>query len=465
MLPPLLLCLTLVFGALAQDKQPTPVIAGRVVYEDTGEPATRHRVQLIAAEALLNARGGLRIPTTITDERGEFSLRSVSSGEYYVVAGPIDHRGANQLTSVLTRSADPAADAARVEQFKKNNLKINVDGQHNVDVNLRVPNPHFGTISGTVFDSTHQPVNRARVHVMGKDKDSVGGSMLTDDQGRYKFRGLTKGEYIVSASPAGKDTGERRDFQGTAGATYFPSTLLLQDSPPVNVMPDLDAGNIDVTLLARALHTVSGTIRMRSDTRPVTNATLRLSVRQITDPAFDTSKAAGVENPFSNSLSFTDKSGHWSFANVPDGSYRLFVQPTAAQPALPRFVQVEQDVRVDGADIGELLIEVSEGARISGSIVVEGSGTSPQFIDVTAVNLKLHANSGKRLEAFEKFELTGVPTGDVIVRAFVAPQDKFYVKSIEVNGVDLMHNNLTVADKDDIKDVRIVITARPAPKP
>src|ERR1043165_1717887 len=52
-------------GALAQDNQsPKPtatiMVTGRVVYEDTGQPATRHRVQLIASESLLNSRSCLR---------------------------------------------------------------------------------------------------------------------------------------------------------------------------------------------------------------------------------------------------------------------------------------------------------------------------------------------------------------------------------------------------------------------
>src|ERR1051326_9081425 len=64
MLSPFLICLTLITGALAQDNQsPKPtatiMVTGRVVYEDTGQPATRHRVQLIASESLLNPRSCL----------------------------------------------------------------------------------------------------------------------------------------------------------------------------------------------------------------------------------------------------------------------------------------------------------------------------------------------------------------------------------------------------------------------
>src|SRR5258705_4834360 len=99
---PILLCLAMATFALAKDSQaakkteavqvPTgnSIVTGLAVYEDTGQPATRHRVQLIASEALSNPRGRLRIPTTITNENGEFSLRLIAAGDYYVVASPVD---------------------------------------------------------------------------------------------------------------------------------------------------------------------------------------------------------------------------------------------------------------------------------------------------------------------------------------------------------------------------------------
>lgn len=480
MLSPLLICLTLITGTIAQDNQPpksteavaapagTVAVTGRVVYDDTGQPATRHRVQLILSEALLNARNGLGIPTAMTNEQGEFALKHVRPTEYYVYAEPIDQRGGRgELESVLIRSGDKDADAARLVQFKKKHPRITVDGQRNVEVNLRVPNPHFGTISGTVFDTAQQPAARATVHVLSKDSNNFSGLTLrTDDQGRYKVRGLPKGEYIVSASPPAKeggDGGKPRNYQGTAGATYFPSTLLLRDSPPVVVLPDLDTANIDVTLISKALRNLAGTLRMRGDNHPIANARLRLSVQQIIDPASDTSKA-GVENPMSNYMSTTDKSGRWSFSNVPDGSYRLFIEPKHGEPkpgeaTTLSFVQMQQDLTVNGSDIEDLLIEVSEGARLSGSIVIEGREAMPQHLTISVSSYKPHANSSIATDKVGEFALTGVPTGEVEVSAFAYPQDKFYVRSIEANGLDLLRNNITLAEREEIKDVRIVISA------
>jgi hypothetical protein len=108
MLSSFLICLTLISGTFVQDNSPTVEVTGRIVYEDTGQPAARNRVQLIPAGALLNAHSGVRLPTAITDERGEFSLRHIGAGEYYVLTESVDQRG-SQLTSILTRSNDSAA--------------------------------------------------------------------------------------------------------------------------------------------------------------------------------------------------------------------------------------------------------------------------------------------------------------------------------------------------------------------
>src|SRR5258705_2167868 len=204
---PILLCLALATSALAQDsgaakkteavQAPTgnSIVTGRAVYEDTGQPATRHRVQIIASEALSNPRGRLRIPTTITNENGEFSLRLIAAGDYYVVDSPVDeHSGSVQILPFLGQAGDSATYAAKLEQFKKNSIRITVDGQHNLAVNLRLPNPHFGTISGRVLDLGGKPAVRASVHLMSTGEKSFGASALTDKQGEYRFWGLPKSQ-------------------------------------------------------------------------------------------------------------------------------------------------------------------------------------------------------------------------------------------------------------------------------
>ena len=59
---------------------------------------------------------------------------------------------------------------------------------------------------------------------MSKGNDFIGLSMRTDDQGRYKVRGLPKGEYIVSASPPRKReaTEKNPELSRVARSDIFP---------------------------------------------------------------------------------------------------------------------------------------------------------------------------------------------------------------------------------------------------
>lgn len=122
------------------------------------------------------------------------------------------------------------------------------------------------------------------------------------------------------------------------------------------------------------------------------------------------------------------------------------------------FVREELDLTVEGANVETLLMEVSGGSRISGVVSIEGNRSSPQFVRVDANRLKGNAASSIRLDETGKFALTAVPAGEITLSAFPSPQDKFFVKSIEANGLDLLRTNLTIAEGEEIKDARIVIS-------
>src|SRR6266403_3506942 len=88
------------------------IVKGRALYEDTGQPATRERVQLVAIELLASHRG--RIPTTMTDANGEFIFTHQGAGEYYVVVHPVDaHVPSAENSPFPLQAGDPVADAAR----------------------------------------------------------------------------------------------------------------------------------------------------------------------------------------------------------------------------------------------------------------------------------------------------------------------------------------------------------------
>jgi hypothetical protein len=297
---------------------------------------------------------------------------------------------------------------------------------------------------------------------MRSGEQSFGATLFTNEQGEYRFWGLPAGEYIISASPPAQGHSDREPigrYEGVLGATYFPSTLESRDSPKVTVFADRDTGNIDITLLARSLHSIAGAIRMRGDERPVSRATVRLTRNEISDQVFGTSKTPNIEAAMSIYTSAPDKSGHWWIANVPDGAYRLRVQSMAGESTNQLFVAEELDLTVAGADVDDLLVEVSGGSRVSGVVSIEGDSPAPQSVRVDAGRLKGNAMSFVRLDEAGRFALAAVPDGEILLSAFPSPEEKFYVKSIEANGLDLLRSSLPIAEGEEIKDVRIVISS------
>ena len=430
-----------------QNSSRVSIVKGRALYEDTGQPATRERVELVAIDLLANRRGPHRIPATMTDANGEFVFLHLDAGEYYVVAQPVDaHVSSAEGAPFPLQTGDPVADAARLEQYKTDYPKITVNGESPVEINLRVKNPHFASISGRIVSANGAAVAKANVHLLKTGERGFGYSLIADENGAYQFRGLPAGEYIVSAAPGGKDPGPEgpRSMQGVLGNTYFPSTIDPRLSPPVTVSPDREVSDINITLAQRSLHSVAGTVRGEGDGHPIAGATVRLSKKDGDPP--------GIDKAMANYFSTTDAQGRWFLNNVPDGVYTIDVRPTALVGAkLERFVNKRQDLTVGGADVENLAIEVSSGGRVSGHVTIE-QGNAP------APDISIGIGSAiTRVEENGAFTVTGVPEGEFPFSVMVHPQNVFYAKSIEVNGVDLLRENLKTTMGTEIKDVRVVI--------
>ena len=118
---------------------------------------------------------------------------------------------------------DAVADAARLEQYKKDFTKITVNGESPVEIDLRVRNPHFGVISGRIVDANGEPVASANVSAMKTSGRVFGTATHTDENGAYRIIGLPGGEYIISASPPAKtiNGGERPKSMGRVARRYL----------------------------------------------------------------------------------------------------------------------------------------------------------------------------------------------------------------------------------------------------
>jgi hypothetical protein len=405
------------------------------------------RVQLVAIELLANPRGPNRIPTTITDLNGEFIFLHAVAGEYYVVTHPADeHVSSAEGAPFPRQNGDPVADAARLEQYKKDFPKITVNAENPVEINLRVKNPHFGSIEGRIANASGGFVANANVHAMKTGERGFGASTITDENGAYRFRGLPAGEYLVSADPPQKRSVAEgsKSVSGVLGATYFPSTIDSRTSPPIVVSADREVSDINITLAERSLHMVAGTVRDDGDGHPIAGATVRLNRKE--------GNQSGIEAAMSNYFCTTDAQGRWFLNNLPDGVYAIDVRPSGLLGAkVERFVNKEQELTVAGADIENLTIEVSRGGRVSGQVTVE-QGNAP----MPDISIGI-GSAFTRVETNGEFTATGVPEGEFPLSVMIRPQNVFYAKSIQVNGVDLLREKLKANAGSEIKDVRIVI--------
>ena len=431
-----------------------PIVKGIVTYEDTGQPAPRVRVQLIAAESLVDRRGPQRVPTTVTAAKGEFIFVRPAAGEYYVVAHPADERVPSAEGSPFPRqTGEPDTDAASLEQYKRDFPKITVIGENPVEINVRIKNPHFGTISGTVINANGATAAGATVHVMKTGEAGIGGSVVTDEKGAYKFRGLPTGEYLVSADSPRKRTGPDapQSVEGLLGTTYFPSTIERRESPPITVLPDGEVADINITRVPLNLHNVTGTVQMEGDGHPIAGAVVRVNKKNA-DQSPASGDSAGLEAAMSNYFSTTDAQGRWSINNLPDGVYTISVKPTALVGAkLERFVERRQDLTIAGGDVENLAVEVSLGGRVSGHVTIEKVSARPPDISIGV------GPAITRVEANGAFTVTGVAETESPVTVMIRPLHAFYAKSIELNGRDLLREKLQTKAGIEIKDVRIVV--------
>src|ERR1700730_1781929 len=433
------------------------IVKGRTLYEDTGQSAPRERVQLVSSKLLANHRDQYRIPTTITDANGGFIFHRVGEGEYYIVVRPADeHLPSAEAAPFPLQTGNAAADAARLEQYKKDFTKIAVNGENPVEIDLRVRNPHFVAISGRIVSAYGESVAGANVSAMRTSERVFAPSTHTNENGAYRIIGEPAGEYIVSASPPPKmrNGGERpKGTEALLGATYFPSTIDPHNSPAVAVYPDRETGDINITLVARSLHSVAGTVTKEIDGHPVAGATIRLFKKDAGEQA--SISPAGIEAAMSNYFSATDTQGRWSVSNLPDGTYTVFVRPTevvSADAETQKFAEKRQDLTLAGADLEDLAIEVSAGARISGRVTVEEDNSPTPEILIAA------GSAITQVGADYTFTATGVSEGEFPLAVIIRPQNVFYVRSIEANGVDLLREKLKTRAGAEIKDIHIVIS-------
>ncbi|MBC7929273.1 MAG: hypothetical protein H7Z38_01800 [Rubrivivax sp.] len=494
----------------SKTEKPTSAVYGRAVYADTERPVRRGRVRLFGV-------GGDRVDVNgLTDANGEFRIKGVRAGSYFIM---IDVAGLMSPVSFVSLE-ELRGGSLDTEDIRKYFEVVETNGKEDKQVTVRAR--RGAAIAGKVTYSDGDPAVNLFIQIMRRGDGRLvkffagtsGGAltgMLTDDRGMYRVAGLPPGEYVVAVSePAdhgdgGKDGDNfgRMMMMGILSpqllTTFHASAMHGKDAITLKVGAGEERGDVDISIPDRALRVVSGVVRGRRDKRPLARARVNIVPN-------DRESGTGLEHLYSGLMEsgvWTDEDGRWQLKEIPDGQYTITVKPSdeyepgggytngnmnmnanvtissmnsnmSGSYTPPRrkraYAPAQREVNVSGEDVTELAVELSEGARVSGTVVIEG-GKPPEYAHVSA--MRATSNLEEMLIAGDVpgatvtrgvFTIEGLPAGKFFLHpnTYLGEETKLYLKSITWNGKDMLREPLDVGEGATLEGVRIVYSNDPA---
>lgn len=434
-------------GIIAQtDPLGRSTVSVKAIYQDTERPVRRAAVQIFSEDLPRVSRQG------VTDGRGEFSFKNVPAGQYRVSVG------------------FPGFTNGFAGYDHRNAILVDVDGTSSVEVKIRAE--RAGAITGKITYPDGEPAIGAQINVFRKSGKRwehatiVSAGAQTDDRGIYRIYPLPPGEYTIGVIEQSLVIEERDGgtMQTTGNKSlnpyYYGGASSYSTAALIQVDSGREVNNINVTLAERATYKVTGTI--------VARGAPMAGVHVLLQPYNDGLSGPTLMIPYGLSAQ-SNKDGQWSFSDVPDGNYSVELDQRGSRSApddeskkTPGLVGQQQLVTVTGADVSGVLISLTEGGRVSGSIVVEGDKPLPRGgrVSMQAVTGRMSQHYGRSsddLWAKGQFLVDGVAAGEHFLT--VATWDKnYFVKSITWTDRDLLRQPLKVTEGSEVKNVRIVLS-------
>lgn len=195
---------------------------------------------------------------TQTDRLGEFALRGIRPGEYYVLAypGPMDARNTRPLPTYFPNTTDVASATP-----------VRIEAGHTVEgVVIQMLGAPAFQVSGVVVDETGMPIVDALVKLTPDEPPAAvpftgvpGGQAHTDATGRFLVPGLLSRRYTLLAIPGViASTGDPRPtIGGTVGPGFQTrrqngTTMLWQDAAGTRVPIVIEQSNVsDLKIVVR----------------------------------------------------------------------------------------------------------------------------------------------------------------------------------------------------------------------
>jgi len=327
-------------------------------------------------------------------------------------------------------------------------------GQHvgNIDFSL-APG---GAIAGRILDEDGSPFAGALVEALvtrseaGADTLFSVSSSQTDDRGEFRLFGLAPGTYFVSAQdPAFRSVSSPKGVLHYS-PTYYPGTAFADQAKPIAVGDKGEPGRIEFRLQLVPPARVRGQMAAYDGRR-------LLSGSVIMSPL----EGEGVPMIAPEDVSI-QPDGRFAFGHVAPGRYRIRARGQTDSPDGALFAIFSTEVL--GQDIDGIRMTLRPGAALEGTLVVDNRhATLPPALTTLRVRAPFvdgnsfgDALSGT-VQPDGRFALRGVMTGahQILVDGLQPP---WVLKSVSVRGSDLTDVQIDLAEKQQLRDVRIVIT-------
>jgi hypothetical protein len=453
--------------------------------EGAGEqPLRRVTITLLAPERRIGR-------TTATDDRGRFLFADLPAGRYTISAA---------------RPGFLAGYYGATRPYGRGTPVVLAAGQRKLDVRFTLP--RGAVLAGTIRDPFGEPAPSIRLQLFQREVSGgravVAGPMRfaqTDGRGQYRFWGLPPGEYLVAtegnidgarATPArlvetalvswAAQQADRGGAYATApppqppvvlSRVFFPGTTDIAVAAFVTVGQAEERLGVDFALQYAPVARVSGRATL-PDGRPAPGTTLLLI------PDMSGSEPDDRGDLIRN-RAVTTAQGEFEYGAVEPGRYLLVAQasstpaaPGRGGPGTQADLWLRVPVTVDGKDIDGLAVSFQPGMTIAGRVVIERDPSRPlPSLQQTRVALRatkagvLLGSAPTQLTPEGGFAITGVSPGEFLLTAALPEQSGFVgqpvnwmLKSIVMNGRDVLDRAFEILPGGNLEDVVITFTDR-----
>jgi protocatechuate 3,4-dioxygenase beta subunit len=402
-------------------------LAGTLTKDGSGEPIRNAEISLSHTNGVVANGAGEELNgpesqqiTVVTDANGRFRFPSLAPGDYTLLVhknGFHGFRGPNSRTwqEFLTVTLSP--------------------GQAITDLALAMQ--PGSVITGKVFDEDGEPMAYVQVNALKwiyanhhRQLRPIG-MATTDDQGSYRMFALEPGRYVVRANVVSEAGPAKMHY----APSYFPEAASPSEATPIALRPG-DQAQADFRMTRVPAVKISGHVSGGSP-----GAQTQIYLRNTQDEGVVVARVAGAS---------VDRNGNFSLPGVMPGDYMLgALEFRGDANDNPQHAEVE--VKVDGADLGNvnLNLEDSGKASLQGSLRVDGANITHPRLDTLRVGLLPADDSTKNSEYIGNGGYAPVARDGTVHLDKISPGK--YVLSLTANGSgweDFYTKNVQVGSRD-----------------